>query len=173
MKIAVVFSNGTEEIEGITAVDVFRRAGAECDIVSINEKIVNCSRNVSVLADKLMDEVDFDCYDAIVIPGGMPGARNISNCKKVVDALKNALKCGKVVGAICAAPAVVLAENNLISGKRVTCYPAPDFINSLKDNIYTGKAVEEDGNLVTANGPESALEFAITLCKKLGVTPKF
>lgn len=173
MKIAVIFSNGTEEIEGITMVDVARRANAECDLISIDEKEITCSRGVKVVADKLIGEVDLDNYNAIVIPGGMPGATNISNCKAVVLALEKALKQDKVVGAICAAPAVVLARNNLIKDKKVTCYPAPDFIQILKDNNYTGKAVETDKNLITANGPESALDFAIMVCEKLGLNPKF
>lgn len=173
MKIAVIFSNGTEEIEGITAVDVFRRAGADCDIVSIDGDVLNCSRRIKVVADKLIGDVDLDNYDAIVIPGGMPGASNISNCEKVILALKKAINNGKVVGAICAAPAVVLASNNIIKDKKVTCYPAKDFIDMMGDNIYTGKGVEIDDNLITANGPESALEFALAICKKLDITPKF
>ena len=173
MKIAVIFSNGTEEIEGITMVDVARRAKAECDLISIDQMQITCSRGVKVVADKLIGEVDLNNYDAIVIPGGMPGATNISNCKAVILALEKALKQDKVVGAICAAPAVVLAGNNLIKDKKITCYPAPDFIDMLKGNTYTGKAVEIDGNLITANGPESALEFAINVCKRLGLEPKF
>ena len=54
MKIAVVFSNGTEEIEGITMVDVARRAKIECDLVSIDDREIVCSRGVKVLADKLI-----------------------------------------------------------------------------------------------------------------------
>ncbi len=173
MKIAVIFSNGTEEIEGITMVDVARRAKLECDLISIDEKIVNCSRGVKVLADKLIGEVDLDDYNAIVIPGGMPGASNISNNQKVIFGLRNAIISNKVVGAICAAPAVVLARHNLIDNKRATCYPFKDFIDIMSATEYTGKSVEEDGNLITANGPESALEFAIKVCEKLGFTPKF
>ncbi len=173
MKIAVIFSNGTEEIEGITMVDVARRASTICDLISIDQKEVLCSRGVKVLADKILGEVTLSDYDAIVIPGGMPGASNISKNETVVNALKTALSSNKVVGAICAAPAVVLGAHKLIDDRKVTCYPAPDFINMLSRSKYSGKDVEEDGNLVTANGPESALKFAIKVCEKLGLTPKF
>ncbi len=76
-----------------------------------------------MIADVSVEQVDFDDYDVFIIPGGMPGAVNISKNAKVIDALKSALNSGKVVGAICASPAVVLGANGLIDGKKATCYP--------------------------------------------------
>ena len=55
-KLAVLFADGTEEIEGVTPVDILRRAGATCDIVSVNDRIINGSHNIKILADKLIDE---------------------------------------------------------------------------------------------------------------------
>ena len=172
-KIAVIVANGTEEIEGLTPVDVLRRAGVCCEVVSVSSKTVKGSHDIPITADKVVDEVDFNEYDGIVIPGGMPGATNISACEKVVLATKEMLASGKVVASICASPAVVLAKNGLIDGKKVTCYPAQAFIDMLSPCVYTGTAVEVSGNLVTANGPKSAMEFSLEICKLLGVTPKF
>lgn len=172
-KIAVIFSNGTEEIEAFTPVDVLRRTGAQCDIVSVSGEYPVGSHGITVKADKTDSEFDMDLYDAIVIPGGMPGAEIISKNDIIIDALKKAFNDGKVVASICASPAVVLANNGFIDGKKATCYPAPSFIQMMRPANYTGSDVERDGLLITANGPKSAMKFALEICCALGLTPKF
>jgi len=173
MKIAVLFAFGTEEIEALTPVDVLRRAGVDCDLISVNGEFPKGSHAITVKADAVVEDVDFSKYDGLVIPGGMPGATNIANSKKVIDAIKQMLNDGKLVCAICASPAVVLANNGLISGRKVTCYPAEVFVKMLNGCVFSDKNVEIDGNLITANGPKSAMEFSIAICNYLGVTPNF
>lgn len=171
-KIAVILADGMEELEALTPVDVLRRAGATVDTISINEKIVRSSHGVGVVADKLLENANLDDYDAIILPGGMPGALNISNNDLVVRAVKKALEQGKLVGAICASPAVILATHGLLNGYTATCYPTPDFIKAIGDN-YVCADVNVSENLITANGPKSAFKFALALCDYLGLTPKF
>ena len=172
-KIAVIFANGTEELEALTPVDLLRRCrDTVCDIVSICGEMPIGSHNIVVKADKLIDDFCMDEYDAIVIPGGMPGAVNISQNQKVVESLKQAFNDGKIVASICASPSVVLAHHGLIEGKKVTCYSFKDFVDEFKNSQYTGKNLQVDGNLITANGPESAFEFAMEIAKSLGLTPK-
>lgn len=173
VKVAVLIANGTEEIEALTPVDVLRRAGVECDLVSVNGTYPIGSHGITVKVDKTIDEVDLMAYGAIVVPGGMPGATNIADNSKVINALKNATQKNKVVAAICASPAVVLAANGLIDGKTATCYPAQAFIEMMSVANYTGADVEVDGNVITANGPKSAMKFALAICETLGVNPKF
>lgn len=172
MKIAVLFAFGTEEIEGLTPVDVLRRAGVECDLVSVGGINPVGSHGITVKADKNIEQISLDSYDGVVIPGGMPGAVNISECKRAVDGIKALLEKGKLVSAICASPAVVLADNGLLSVDKATCYPAKQFIDSLGDK-YTAKDVEICNNVITANGPKSAMEFSLAICSYLGVNPKF
>ena len=173
-KIALIFANGTEEIEALTPVDILRRCeDTVCDIISINGKTPTGSHGITVTADKLIEDFNIEDYDGIIIPGGMPGAINIANCPSVINGLKVAFKQNKVVASICASPAVVLAENNLINGKKATCYPLEKFTSVLEKNcIYTGAGVEVDGNLITSNGIVSAFEFSVAICKILGLTPK-
>ncbi len=172
MKVAVIFADGTEEIEALTPVDVLRRAGLRCDIISVSGKTPTGSHGIRIFADGVAEETDFSSFDAIVIPGGMPGAVNISENTAVVSAIKTALKQGKLVAAICASPAVVLAGNGLLQCDSATCYPADAFISLLGDK-YSGKDVDISGNIVTANGPLSAVKFAFAICEKLGSEPKF
>ena len=171
-KIAVIFAFGTEEIESLTPVDVLRRSGVECDIIGVGGSFPVGSHNIMIKADKTVEEVDFNDYDGIVIPGGMPGATNIAACEKVVDAASKMLNCGKVVASICASPAVVLANTGVVKNKRVTCYPAQNFINMLSNCDYTAENVTVDKNLITANGPKAALEFSFEICRALGLEPK-
>ena len=172
MKIAVFIANGTEEIEALTPVDVLRRGGAEVELVSVNGEYPKGSHGIVVKADKVIEETDFSAYDAVVIPGGMPGATNISENALATEAIKAMNAENKLVAAICASPAVVLKKLGVIEGKKATCYPADTFINELGDG-YTGSDVEEDGNVITANGPKSAMKFTLAICNKLGLNPKF
>lgn len=172
IKIAVLFANGTEEIEALTPVDVLRRAGVYCDLVSVSGDYPVGSHQVTVKADKTIEKVRLEEYDGVVIPGGMPGAVNISKCQKAIDGIKELLNKEKLVSAICASPVVVLAENGLLSVEKATCYPAEPFVKALQEK-YTAKDVEVCGNVITANGPKSAMAFSIAICSYLGVNPKF
>ena len=173
-KIALIFANGTEEIEALTPLDILRRCeNTVCDIISINGKTPTGSHGITVLADKVIEDFNMEDYDGIIIPGGMPGAINIANCPTVINGLKTAFSQNKTVASICASPAVVLGENGLINGKKATCYPLEKFTSVLKEKcVYTANGVEVDGNLITANGIVSAFEFSIAICNVLGLKPK-
>ena len=172
VKVAVILANGFEELEALTPVDVLRRANAQVDTISIFEKVATSSHGVNVVADKVIGEVCLDDYDIIVLPGGMPGAKNIAENSTVVSSVEKALKSNKLVCAICASPAVVLASHGLLNGYNATCYPAPEFISAIGDK-YVNQNVCTSNNLITANGPKSAFEFALAICKKLNLNPKF
>ena len=172
MKIAVLIANGSEEIETITPIDVLRRAQTTCVVSSVNEIMVECSHGVTVKADCLVEDLVADDLDGIVIPGGMPGANNIASNQKAIELIKQLNSQGKMVSAICASPAVVLERCGITDNKKITCFPASQFIEMLKNANYTGNDVEVDGNIITANGPKSALKFAEKICEYLGVKPQ-
>lgn len=172
MKIAVLIANGSEEIEALTPVDVLRRANVQVDMIGVGSASVIGSHGIEIKADLPVKKAKFDDYSAIVVPGGMPGAVNIANDKNAIEGLKNAFCRGALVASICASPAVVLAQNGLINGKKATCYPAEQFVKALGDN-YTGSDVEVCDNLITANGPKSAFKFSLAICEYLGLEPKF
>ncbi|MBQ3116644.1 MAG: DJ-1/PfpI family protein [Clostridia bacterium] len=173
-KIAVLISDGTEEIEVITPIDLLRRAGVQCDVFSVCGKQITGSHQIKIEADMLVDELIEKDYDGIVIPGGMPGAKIISNNQTAVNVIRAMAKEGKLVSAICASPAVVLSKRGVIDGKKATCYPFVDFTEQLKSTSdYIEQDVVIDGNVITANGPKSAMKFALAICDYLGVEPKF
>ena len=171
-KVAVLFADGTEELEGLTPVDLLRRAGATCDIVSVDKEYLTGSHNIVVKSDKNINEISFCDYDAVVVPGGMPGAVNIANCKRAVEFIKSLRNDNKLVASICASPAVVLAKNNLLGLDTATCYPAPQFIQLMGEK-YVQTDVQVSNNLITANGPKSAFNFSLEIIKYLGLDIKF
>ena len=167
-KVAILLADGFEEIEALTPKDVLSRAGFICDLVSIKENnIVRSTHDVCIHADKVISACDdFSEYDMIVLPGGMPGAKFLSESEIVISVVRDFDKHGKYIGAICAAPALVLSKAGIASGRKVTSYPGMD--NYLTDAVYMEDAVVQDKNLITSRGPATAMEFAFKLVEVLG-----
>lgn len=164
-KVAVLLASGFEEIEALTVVDVIRRAGEICHMVSIGEETVVGAHNIEVKADKIIND-DIKSYDMIVLPGGMPGSLNLRNNLKVIELIKYFNEKNKYIGAICAAP-IALAKANIINGKNITSYPG--FEEDLNSSNYVSEhRVVVDGNIITSRGPATALEFSYRILDKLG-----
>lgn len=167
-KVAILLADGFEEIEALTPKDVLNRAGFICDLVSIKENnAVRSTHEVCVFADKTITDCEnFDEYDMIVLPGGMPGAKFLSESEKVISVVRDFDKQGKYIGAICAAPALVLSRADIVKNRKVTSYPGMD--NYLNDAMYMEEAVVQDNNLITSRGPATAMDFAFKLVDVLG-----
>ena len=114
-KVAVFLAEGFEEIEALTVVDIMRRANVYCDMVATKELEVKGAHNIFVKADREFGE-DLKDYDLIVFPGGLPGATNLRDDKRITDLAKYCYENNKLVAAICAAP-IVLAKADIITGK--------------------------------------------------------
>ena len=124
MKSSYLFlAEGFEEVEALTVVDMMRRAGMEIRTVSITgNKTVTGSHHIPVTADMLLDEVPFAEAEWLILPGGMPGSKNLGGCAPLVSALKAHAAADKPVAAICAAP-FVLGVNGILENRAATCYP--------------------------------------------------
>ena len=165
MKKAIVFlAEGFEEIEAISVIDKLRRAEVSVTSVSIGkEKTVKGAHNVPIVADKLFEEADYSSYDMLVLPGGMPGAKNLKEHEGVKKQIKVFEK-DKQIGAICAAP-MILGSMGLLKGKRATCFPG--FEAELIGATVTNEPVTVDGNITTGKGPAFAIQFALQLAETL------
>lgn len=162
MKRSLLFlADGFEEIEALATVDIMRRAGMDVKTVSIkNELTVTGAHGVTVIADAIISETDLTDAEWLILPGGMPGATNLSECEPLNEALKAQAVSGKIA-AICASPAVVLAPLGILNGKEATCYPG--FEAQCENAIMTGDQVVALENLITANGPAAAARFALAI----------
>jgi protein deglycase len=106
----------------------------------------------------------FDEYDVIILPGGMPGAKNLKSDQGVIELIKKFYSEGKLIAAICAAP-IVLQEAGIIDGKKITSYP--EFKEEFKSSIYMEDSVVQDNNIITSRGPATALEFAYKIAENI------
>ncbi len=160
----VLFADGFEEIEAIGAVDILRRGGMNAVSVSINEDaIVTGAHGVQMIADTVVDEVANLNPDWVVLPGGMPGAKNLYECKSVHALVNDQISRNAYVAAICASPAVVLAQMGVMDGRRMTCYPGFESLCS-KSTVELVRSVV-DGHFVTANGPSSVANMCYDILK--------
>ena len=167
--IAILFIDGFEEMEGITIVDVLRRADFNTVFIGVEEKTVTGSHGIMVTMDKLLKDVSKDDLDAVVLPGGMPGAARLTENAAVTELLKAVSSQQKKVGAICAAP-IALHSAGLLNNKKVTCYPS--FEQHLVNSICTGESVTIDGHVISGQGPGAALEFSLSLVEWFGKPKK-
>nr|WP_319997425.1 DJ-1 family glyoxalase III [uncultured Draconibacterium sp.] len=163
-KIAVHLADGFEEIEAISIIDVLRRAGFHVTIVSMNKSMeVNGAHEITVKANVLFEDLDYDNIDMIVLPGGMPGAANLKAHSGLREQILNFNDMKKPMAAICAAP-MVFGNLGLLKEKQATCYPG--FEDELHGAIITGEAVAEAGNIITGKGAGVAIKFALKIVEK-------
>ena len=165
-KVLVFLAAGFEEVEAVSIIDVLRRGGVDVTVAGVGSGSSVCgAHDIELGVDCAAVSVSPDDYDAVVLPGGMPGAENLAASDPVLDAIRTVHAGGKIVAAICAAP-LVLAKAGVVSGKRVTCYPG--FEERVTGAECTGARVERDGNIVTGKGPGAALEFGLELLAVMG-----
>jgi protein deglycase len=165
-KVLVPIADGTEEIEAVCIIDTLRRAGAEVTVASVTGKLqITASHGVKIAADALINDCVGGIFDLVVLPGGMPGATNLRDSKELADVLKNQQLDGRLYGAICASPVVVLQHHGLIGNRKATCYPS--FAAELQNPAPAETSVVVDGTLATSQGPGTAIEFALKLVELL------
>jgi protein deglycase len=164
-KAAVLLAPGFEEVEAVTPIDFLRRAGVTVTVLGVGGREITGSRGVTIRTDSTVEQADAG-FDAVVVPGGMPGAENVAVSEESLALIRRVAGAGGLVCAICAAPAVVLAGTGLLSGKRATCYPGFEERFSL-GVTFSEERVVEDGNFITSRGPGTAAEFAVAIIRRL------
>jgi len=164
-KALVILADGFEEIEAITPIDILKRVGVEVIMAGLGGTSIKSTRGVTISADMELDKVAF-VPDVIIFPGGMPGAENLANSPKVKDLIKSVDSEGKLIAAICASPAYVLAPTGVLDGKKATGYPGTEdkFPSSTK---ISSEDVVRDGNVITSRGPGTAASFAFMIANEL------
>ena len=164
-KVYVFFAEGFEEIEGLTVVDILRRAGIETVMVSIgNDLQVTGSHGIQIKADMLFDVEALADGTYYVLPGGMPGTTNLGAHKGLCDLLVRAKAEGKKLAAICAAP-MVLGELGLLEGEKAVCFPGRE--PHLKGAQVLYDQVVISGNITTSRGMGTAIPFALALLSQM------
>lgn len=164
--ISILTADGFEEIEAITVYDVVKRIGKRAEFISINEDdVVEGSNGANLRCDKCISDFTLDGVDALVLPGGLPGAANLGESTEVRTIIAEAVKKDIHIGAICAAPLFVIDKMEEFHGKSLCLYP--DLAKELKNTTYKDADVFVDGKLITGKGPSKAMKFALAILENV------
>ena len=164
-KVAVHLAEGFEEIEAVSIIDVLRRANIDTQVVSVTgKKEVTGSHGITITADILFEEVDYNLVGMIVLPGGMPGADNLKKHAGLGEQILDFHSKGKPLGAICAAP-LVFGNLGILKNQKATSYPG--FEDQLTGAQVTGADVETSGKIITGKGAGVAIQFALKIVETL------
>ncbi|MBU5557584.1 MAG: DJ-1/PfpI family protein [Candidatus Aenigmatarchaeota archaeon] len=161
-KILMPLADGFEDIEAMAVVDILRRAGINVVIAGLPGNIVTSLSKVRVHTDtRLLDE-DLSKFDGIVLPGGSAAVATLEKTPSLTRALQDYAKAGKFIAAICAAPAM-LNKLGVLKDKKATAYPGMErgFERPRTDRVVV------DGNIVTSQGPGTAVAFALKIVEQL------
>jgi 4-methyl-5(b-hydroxyethyl)-thiazole monophosphate biosynthesis len=161
----VLLADGFEEVEAVTPIDYLRRAGVDVKTLGVTGKVIAGSHGIKIEADLGSEGFSRD-FDCVVVPGGGGGADNIAASPQAVFLIKRHFGAGKLVAAICAAPAVVLhGACGILQGRRFTCFPGLE--SKVTGASFSQDRVVVDGNLVTSRSAGSAGEFAFAVIREL------
>lgn len=154
-----LLADGFEEVEAVTVIDLLRRAGITVTIVALQKKDVTGSHGIFVRADTTVKHLP-EAYDGIILPGGMPGTKNLAGSPKILSIVQYTFKKGLLCAAICAAP-MVFGKAGILDDIRATCYPGCE--EGLGNARYIEAAVVRDRNVITSRGVGTAIPFALEL----------
>ncbi|MCF0189708.1 MAG: DJ-1/PfpI family protein [Marinilabiliaceae bacterium] len=166
-KILVLLADGFEETEALSPTDVLRRSAPnEVTLVSIkpNDASVTSSHKITIIADSTIDQISASEYDAVILPGGMPGTLNLNSSQAVLDIVQQAYSEGKIVAAICAAP-MILGGLGILADRKATCFPG--FEQYLTGATHIRQHVVRDGNVITGVGAGASILFGLEILKAL------
>ncbi len=161
-KVLVPLADGFEEIEAITIIDGLRRAGLEVITAGLPGTLVKGAHEIKIIADKKLEDINTDEFDVLVLPGGYPGYVNLGNSQKILNTIKNFDSQKKIICAICGSPSV-LAKAGILDERKATIYPG------MEKEIPRprGEKVVVDENVITSQGPGTAVDFVLKIVEVL------
>ncbi|MDD4817648.1 MAG: DJ-1/PfpI family protein [Victivallaceae bacterium] len=164
-KILMVLADGFEEVEAFGTVDFLRRTGLDVVTAGLKRVAVSGAHGIKTTADTTLAAVRVQEFDALALPGGMPGSMNLYESDSVLEAVQCAYQSGRIVAAICAAP-IVLGRAGLLVNRTFTCYPGIE--QRMTGVKPTSRMVECDGRVITGKGPGATFMFAAKIAAELG-----
>ena len=162
--IYLFLADGFEETEAVTPLDLLRRAGAEVKTVGVGGRKITGSHGIEITADLEEREVDVSGLEMVILPGGMPGTKNLEQSPIVRATVMACARNGKKVAAICAAPSV-LGHMDLLREHRAVCFPG--YEQELDAREVGTEAVCVSGNYITGRGAGVAAAFGLKLVEAL------
>ena len=158
--------DGFEEMEAVIPLDILRRLGFNVITAGLKNTVTG-AHQLKFETDMLITDIKTEEFDAVVLPGGMPGSKNLRDSENVVRIVRSMYENNKIIAAICAAP-IALAKAGIMNNITCTAYPMPLTAKALESANLTENMVEQDGNIITGKGPGAAFAFAFKIATTLG-----
>lgn len=160
--VLVPIANGSEDMEAVITIDILRRAQWNVIVAGVDDGLITASRGIRLMPDKAWREINPGDFDCLMIPGGAPGVERFLNFPPLLETIKDFVRSGKWIGAVCAAP-LTLQAAGILSGKRATCHPGVATRLTVTQRLAERTVV--DGRIITSQGAGTTFEFALTLVK--------
>lgn len=171
-KLAIIITNGFEEIEAVSVIDILRRAQIKVDVLALKDIQVTGAHDITIFADDIFNFYSDMNYDGILFAGGMANANSLAESDDVLKLIKYYNDNKKLIAAICASPALVLSKAGIIENKICTCYPDEGLISKIKNAKYIDKSVVVCDNIITSQSPFTAMAFALAIVNYFGYDVK-
>ena len=163
--IGVILTDGFEELEAISVIDILRRATCNVEVISLSDSNVTGAHRITLIADDIFDYYSSLDFDGIIFVGGMTNANLLSQEQKIIDLINHYNDENKFIAGICATSAIVFSKTNL-KDRKMTCYPSENLMNYVAN--FVDEKVVVDDNLITSQSPSTAYEFALACVNYLG-----
>lgn len=169
-KILVILSEGFEETEAITVIDILRRVKLDLTTASLSQNTtVTGSHNIPVIADTLFSNINPDDFSALILPGGMRGVENMLANPTLLESVKRMAQNNALIAAVCAAP-LILDKCGLLSGHRFTCHACVH--SRLQTTGLDPLPVIADKKIITGRSAGCAMPWAVEIVRQLlGTVP--
>jgi protease I len=169
MKVAVLATDGVEQVELDRPWQALEEAGAEPELVSFEAGTIQAFEHIDKgetrKVDATLGDADPDDYAALVLPGGVINGDFVRADADAVAFVRSFFDAGKPVAAICHAP-WVLAEADVVRGRRMTSWPSlqTDLRNAGAD--WVDEELVVDGNLITSRKPDDLDAFCAAIVEE-------
>ena len=164
-KAYVFFAEGLEEIEAVTITDVLRRAEIPTVTVSIaDSREVTGAHAIKLYTDSMFGDTDYSDAEILILPGGMPGTRNLNEHMGLKELLLKFSRSKQKLAALCAAP-LVLGGLKILDGHDAVCFPG--YEKQLLGAVIKYEPALRSGNIITGRGPGAAIDFALTIVAEI------
>lgn len=167
--VCIILADGFEETEALMPADILKRLNINVILAGLETYKIRGAHDFHIITETLLQDISAADFDALILPGGLPGTLNLRDSQAVTDLINQAYNNKKICAAICAAP-IVLRDAGVAVNKRITGYPSTEQLSHNPDFRYTGNDVEHDGQIITAKGMGKAAAFAFEIARTLGIS---
>ena len=163
--VLTLLADGFEEIEAAAPIDLLRRAEAEVTVASCSDSLDVTGRStITLRADTLLSHIPEPlAFDLLVLPGG-PAVFELRKRPEIIDLIRDFADTDKPIGAICAAPLLLLDAGVITTDSTCTAHGSTE---EEIPQLSKSKAVVQDGQIITSRGAGTAVEFGLALIQEL------